>query len=834
MERTPHISEGLHPKIYAYTEPQYETTEWQDGLGTGLMKVGYTTRKNAEDRVSEQFGTKKPTDTPYKILLVEDATTSEGGFFNDHDVHRVLERDLNRRRVNGEWFECTADDVAAAVTQLRTGKPAATGVRLDFEMRPEQETAVLMTADYFKQQRATFPDRAPHFLWNAKMRFGKTFTTYQLAKSMGWTRILVLTYKPAVQSAWETDLKSHEDFRDWQFIGSGGTFEGIDESKPLVWFSSFQDILQKTKDGRIKTKHEETRLIDWDCVVLDEYHFGAHRDAARDLYAAEPKDAEAETAEFDEDVFPLTVKHYLYLSGTPFRALANGEFTEDQIFNWTYTDEQKAKYDWAHPQKPNPYLELPKMVMLTYRMPDELRQIAKEGEFDEFDLNEFFRATSETDASGSTTHRFAHEEEVLKWLDLLRGQYLGSYSAARVDGERPPIPFEDRRLRAHLAHTLWFLPNVAACEAMGEMLRIHAFYREYKVVVAAGTKAGIGLAALPPVEDAITRRPTTSLSITLTCGKLTTGVTVPAWTGIFMLRNTTSPETYFQAAFRVQSPWVVSHVDPEGGRRREILKDTCYVLDFAPSRALSLITEYTARLDDGKSRIEQRVHEFRGFLPVLCYDGSRMVALDADELLDFVAVGTGATMLARRWQSALLVNVDDKTLEKLLANKDVLAALDKMESFRALNLSKNLERSITAERDLKKTKRSGDKPTPEQTAEVKESQSFRKELRNQLIKFATRVPVFMYLTDFREEALKDVIVNLEPELFQRVTNLTVDDFEALCDIGVFNEQAMNSAIFQFRRFELGSLTYAGNGSINKYTGGFDTVATTEEVVSGQV
>ncbi len=834
MERTPHISEGFHPKIYAYTEPQYAKTAWQDGFGVGLTKVGYTTKKNAEDRVREQFGTKKPTDTPYKILHVEDATTSAGGFFNDHDVHRVLERDLGRRRVNGEWFECTAADVADAVAQLRTGKPAASGVRLDFAMRPEQEKAVLVTADYFKQQRGIFPDRAPHFLWNAKMRFGKTFTTYQLAKAMGWTRILVLTYKPAVQSAWETDLKSHEDFRDWQFIGSGGTFDGIDESKPLVWFSSFQDILQKTKDGRIKTRHEETRLIDWDCVVLDEYHFGAHRDAARDLYAAEPKDAEAETAEFDEAVFPLTVKHYLYLSGTPFRALANGEFTEDQIFNWTYTDEQKAKRDWPHQKKPNPYLELPKMVMLTYRMPDELRQIAKDGEFDEFDLNEFFRATTETDTSGNTVHQFAHEAEVLKWLDLLRGQYLGSYSAARVDGERPPIPFEDRRLRAHLAHTLWFLPNVAACEAMGELLRTHSFYREYKVVVAAGTKAGIGLAALPPVEDAITRRPTTSLSITLTCGKLTTGVTVPAWTGIFMLRNTTSPETYFQAAFRVQSPWVVSHVDPEGGRRREILKDTCYVLDFAPTRALSLITEYTARLDDGKSRIEQRVHEFLGFLPVLCYDGSRMVALDADELLDFVAVGTGATMLARRWQSALLVNVDDKTLEKLLANKDVLAALEKMESFRALNLSKNIERSITAERDLKKTQREGDKPTPEQTAEVKESQSFRKKLREQLIKFATRVPVFMYLTDFREETLKDVITKLELPLFQRVTNMTVEDFEALCDIGVFNAQAMNSAIFQFRRFELGSLSYAGNGNVNEFTGGFDTVATTEEVVTGQV
>jgi hypothetical protein len=835
VETSDHISEGFHPKVYAYTEPQYAAVPWEDDKGAGLLKVGYTTAKDAEHRVRSQYGTKRPTAVPYDLVLVEDATTEAGGYFTDHDVHRVLVNDLDRRRVNGEWFECTADDVRAAVEQLRNGTPARSRRLQRFRPRPEQAAAVAATADYFRQQRDLLPGRAPHFLWNAKMRFGKTFAAYQLAKEMGWTRILVLTFKPAVQSAWGSDLKNHEDFRDWQFIGGRQGFEGIDETRPFVWFASFQDMLQKTKDGRIKPRHEETRLIDWDCVILDEFHFGAHRAAARELYDAEPQEAKAADTEFDEDTCPLSVKHYLYLSGTPFRALANGEFTEDQIFNWTYTDEQRAKRDWDESNGPNPYAELPKMVMLTYRMPDELRQIAKEGEFDEFDLNEFFRAVSEEDGTGGVVHRFVHETEVLKWLDLLRGQYLGSYSAARADGERPPIPFEDRRLRAHLAHTLWFLPNVAACEAMGALLRAHGFYREYTVVVAAGDKAGMGMAALPPVEEAITRRPTTSLSITLTCSKLTTGVTVPAWSGIFMLRNTTSPETYFQAAFRVQSPWVVTQVDPErGGERREILKDTCYVLDFAPTRALSLITEYTARLDDGASRIEQRVHDFLGFLPVLCFDGSHMVALDADELLDFVAVGTGATMLARRWQSALLVNVDTATLEKLLANAEVVAALENMEAFRKLKLSEGLARSVAAERDIKKTRKDGDAPNKEQEAGERESKKFRQKLREQLIKFATRVPVFMYLTDFREENLKDVITRLEPDLFKRVTNLTVDDFQALCDIGVFNEQAMNSAIFQFRRFELGSLSYAGNSAVGEFIGGFNTVATTEEVVAGEV
>ena len=252
-------------------------------------------------------------------------------------------------------------------------------------MRPEQEAAVDKTIDYFKSFKKENKDRTPHFLWNAKMRFGKTFASYQLAKKMGWKKVLVLTFKPAVEDAWKEDLLSHIDFKGWQFISKQAdelSSQDIDTKKPLVCFGSFQDFLGKnTNTGGIKTKNEWVHATNWDCVIFDEYHYGAWRENAKELFEAEGK-REMEFGEgegldyFDEGTMPITTSHYLYLSGTPFRAIASGEFIEDQIFNWTYSDEQKAKDEWKETNGPNPYSSLPRMVMMTYQMPDAISQIA--------------------------------------------------------------------------------------------------------------------------------------------------------------------------------------------------------------------------------------------------------------------------------------------------------------------------------------------------------------------------------------------------------------------------------------------------------------------------
>lgn len=829
------LSNNKIPRIYAYTEPQYKETPWQGKRqGRGLIKVGFTTRLSAVERIAEQFGTNKPTSTPFEILLDEIAIRNdiEKTYFTDHEVHKVLENLGCYRFPNSEWFECTLEEVQQAIFAVKNHQTNISKRIANFKMRPEQAQAVKMTSEYFRKYSYKREGKTPHFLWNAKMRFGKTFTSYQLAKKMNWSKVLVLTFKPAVQNSWEEDLKSHVDFQDWQFVSRTGTqYSEIDHDKPFVWFASFQDVLQKTEAGGIKPRNEEIHLINWDCIILDEYHFGAWRDSAKDLYDAEDKKEQSkQNGEgidyYDESQMPLTTSAYLYLSGTPFRALNNGEFLEDQIFNWTYTDEQREKLNWKEQNGVNPYLDLPKMVMMTYKMPDEIKQIALGGEFNEFSLNEFFSATENNGIA-----KFKYEKEVVNWLNLIRGQYKPTSIDELKTGYKPPMPYSDIRLINALNHTFWFLPSVASCKAMGNLLKNHTFYKEYNVIVCAGNEAGMGVEALKPVNEAIKNGFNTK-TITLSCGKLTTGVTVPEWGGIFMLRDTSSPETYFQSAFRVQSPWTVKNPDGLNPNEKSVVKDTCYVFDFAPDRALKQIADYSARLNvNSEDKPEQKVQEFISFLPVLCYDGSRMEQISADELLDLVVAGTASSMLARRWESALLVNVDNETLAKLLENENAMNALEKIESFR--NLNKELKALVNKSEALKKAKQAKqDSLTKaekkELTQQEKEIKSKRKEIQEKLLKFATRVPVFMYLTDEREQTLKDVILQLEPELFQKVTGLTIPDFETLVSIGIFNEQVMNSAVFAFKRYEDASLVYTGLTKHDELRiGGWNTKITKE-------
>jgi hypothetical protein len=822
---------STNPTIYGYELVGVDTHK-------GLLKIGFTDR-NAQQRIKEQLGTAA---IQYKIVFEESAMKRDGSSFTDHDVHRLL-REWKVVNASGEWYKCTLNDLRRAIHQIKTGEKTEENRVLTFGMRPEQEEAVNKSIAYFKSFKKENKDRTPHFLWNAKMRFGKTFASYQLAKKMDWKKVLVLTFKPAVEDAWKEDLLSHVDFKGWQFISKHAdelSSQDIDTKKPLVCFGSFQDFLGKnTNTGGIKAKNEWVHATVWDCIIFDEYHFGAWRENAKDLFG---KDLEAEKeieeykkiekegiaeedkAEHLEKIIPISTNHYLYLSGTPFRAISSGEFIEEQIFNWTYSDEQRAKENWTGEN--NPYAALPRMVMLTYQLPDSIRQIAMQGEFDGFDLNIFFKAEGE----GRKAH-FKYEDEVQKWLDLIRG----SFSETTVDhlkmgAKKPPLPFSHAPLLKVLNHTFWFLPTVAACNAMALLLgkRQNVFYKDYKVVVAAGTQAGIGIEALPPILDAMTDNPLESKTITLSCGKLTTGVSVKPWTGIFMLRNSSSPETYFQAAFRVQTPWVVKNPDSKSPNKEEILKEECYVFDFAPDRALRQIADYSCRLNVNESNPEAKVAEFINFLPVLAYDGSSMKQVDAAGILDMAMSGTTATLLARRWESALLVNVDNNTLARLMANEEAMKALMNIEGFR--NLNQDIETIINKSEAVKKAKKEANdrdltkKEKKELSDEEKEYKSLRKQIQDKLIKFATRVPVFMYLTDYRERSLKDVITQLEPGLFKKVTGLTVKDFELLVSLGVFNSALMNDAVYKFKRYEDASLEYIG---INRHEGEdiglFDTV-----------
>jgi len=456
------IEEILAPKpearlrIYAYTI--------NDKAHQGLLKIGQTTR-DVKQRVAEQLKTARIKN--FHIELDEIAESDDGKTFTDHQVRAAL---IRKKFANpdGEWMRCTVRDVKSVIHELRTGK-AITGTRdLNFPMRAEQREAVQKTHDYFHSIWKEDMHAVPRFLWNAKMRFGKTFTAYQLAKKLGAKRVLVVTFKPAVEDAWQTDLESHVDFDGWQYLSrqSGSNPTKVSKSKPLVYFGSFQDLLGRDDSGNIKSKNEWLHAVNWDLVVFDEYHFGAWRETAKELFEGEEeaiakKEAKLEYAPGLEDVnddlgelsrefLPITTKAYLYLSGTPFRALASGEFIEEQIFNWTYTDEQRAKENFArkHPDRWNPYGALPQMRLLTYQMPDELLAIASAGEFDEFDLNTFF----ESSGTGSKA-QFKHKTDVQKWLDIIRGGYSPTSVDHLKTGTRPPFPYSDDRLMPYLQHS---------------------------------------------------------------------------------------------------------------------------------------------------------------------------------------------------------------------------------------------------------------------------------------------------------------------------------------------------------------------------------------------
>ena len=487
------------PRIYAYSIA--------DEAHKGLLKIGQTTR-DVKQRVAEQLKTAAIKN--YRIELDESAVRADGTLFTDHEVRAALAK-RGCEKTELEWVRCSVADVRTVLTELRTGRKLSGARHQTFPMRREQLAAVTRTYAYFHSIWMEDMHAVPRFLWNAKMRFGKTFTAYQLAKKLGAKRVLVVTFKPAVEDAWQVDLESHVDFEGWQYLSrnSGSDPTQIDARKPVVYFSSFQDLLGLDALGNIKPKNAWLHSVEWDLVVFDEYHFGAWRDTAKELFEGEEaavasQETKLEYApvlagvnddlglltEKETDFLPITTRAYLYLSGTPFRALATGEFIEEQIFNWTYTDEQRAKEDFST-KKPgdwNPYAALPHMRLLTYQMPDELLAIASAGEFDEFDLNAFF------EASGSTANaQFKHKSDVQKWLDIIHGKYASKAVEYLKTGTRPPFPYSDVRLLPYLQHSFWFLPNVASCHAMANLLaeQQNVFWRDYDALVVAGDSSGI-------------------------------------------------------------------------------------------------------------------------------------------------------------------------------------------------------------------------------------------------------------------------------------------------------------------------------------------------------
>lgn len=611
--RYPNIktAKKIEPKCYAYTTPEI-------ARHNGWTKIGYTEQDNVEARIKQQTQT---ADIKFKLEWQDLAIYQDGSgdSFKDKDFHAYLQKKDVEKLPDSEWFHILPQDSYDEFCYFKQhrGILETLGV-IPYKLRKEQNEAIEQTSLYFKSHQ----DEEPKFLWNAKPRFGKTLSAYELCKSLNVPKVLIVTNRPAIANSW------YEDYVKFLGTESGYYFvsqvDGLigkpyvlsreqytkhisqPDHKGCIEFVSLQDMKGSIYFGGQYDKLKEVAELEWDILIIDEAHEGV------DTYKTD--------VAFDH----IKRKYTLHLSGTPFKALANNKFEEKAIFNWTYADEQKAKRKWDYSQdEENPYENLPQLNLYTYQMSEIIRdKLQKGADFDNdgeteeyaFDLNEFFI----TNANGS----FKYEADVDKFLDALVSQ--------------EKFPFSTQELQNELKHTFWLLNRVDSAKALAKKLQKHDVFKEYEVVLAAGDGKidddSENKKALDKVRKAIKEHDKT---ITLSVGQLTTGITVPEWTAVFMLSNVKSPALYMQAAFRAQNPCLFK-VGNELYR-----KENAYVFDFDPARTLDIFEQFANDLSADTSRgggdsdtRKKHIRELLNFFPVYGEDDDgEMIALDAEKVL---------------------------------------------------------------------------------------------------------------------------------------------------------------------------------------------------------
>lgn len=621
----------IYPQIYAYVTPNYKPNE-------GWVKIGYTDRQDVKTRINEQT---KTVGIGYELLWSAPAKFSKAkdidDWFKDKELHTYLRQFKQvKQRLPHEWFyyNGTPEKARQHFDDFLNHERSQVKEELTYQLRQEQQDAIEQTVAYAKSMSEG------EFLWNAKPRFGKTLTTYDLARRLDAHKVLIVTNRPAIANSWFDDF---EKFIAWQtdyaFVSTSDSLKNrpaltrqqyVDQmangKKHLIAFISLQDLKGSLYFGGGYDKLNWVKETDWDLLVIDEAHEGVdtHKtDVAFDL---------------------IKRQFTLHLSGTPFKALAGGKFSTEEIYNWTYADEQAAKAEWKSSEEENPYEKLPQLNLFSYQMSpmitDKVNKGANiEGENHDyaFDLNEFFL----TNDSG----KLVHEGDVRKWLNTLT--------------ENHKYPFSTKELRNELKHTFWLLNRVASAKALQKLLKNHPVFENYEIILAAGDGRDeddeqiISQRALDKVKEAIKNHDKT---ITLSVGQLTTGITIPEWTAVLMLSNLKSPSLYMQAAFRAQNPW---EYEIHGEIRQ---KQNAYVFDFAPERTLTIYEEFANNLSKGTSggsgtsdERKANIQQLLNFFPVIAEDSDgQMVELDVDQVLTLPKVFKAQEVVRRGFMSNFL------------------------------------------------------------------------------------------------------------------------------------------------------------------------------------
>lgn len=748
------------------------------------FKIGQT-KNSVEDRIRQQTLTAQSSAKCRYELVFEGVFQKEDGtYVTDGDIHKRLDAKgfVHPEGAGAEWRICSLDDILGVAYALQYNNPKFENRTLSFKLRPEQQAAINQTAEYFRSyNKESFKNETPKFLWNAKMRFGKCFTCYHLAKEMGWTKLLVLTYKPVVSDSWRNDLENHIDFSDWAFSMSEDSFRvNLKNDLKSVVFYSFQDLLGSGKK-ELKPQHKWILNEEWDCLILDEYHFGARGNLAKEFYETEFKNNDFKTEVADGVTQKLIKKHLLCLSGTPFKSIESGEFNDCQIFNWTYLDEQFAKESWNNESGPNPYSELPRMKLHLYAVPEWIQNFAQQLQTTSFDLNHFF-STDLTDDNQSVFKYKDYVERFLKILDSGPVQenspLLNKITSHNLDTVNKKS-FCLSTLRSN--HMVWLFTNVASCYAMKNLLEEcrYNYFSDFKIILMAGDAGGSGKAALSHLKQEMCDF---SKTITLTCGKLMTGTTVSDWDTILLLTNLKAPETYFQSIFRVQSPFSEAFKD----------KKECHVVDFNPNRALIHLSNYFLQnFQNNKTSDSDLNINFSTFLPILMYDGFECKSINFSDLQEFFYSSVTDEVLVSGWKDVSLLNTG--YLPVAQKNTSINETISKLPIFNSKPSSKRKDVSDTPgiqEGNNSQKHGSGEKNP---LTILKE-----KDIIDKLKFLISRLYLFFYLyNEYIEEDndstldLRELLygeTNIEPllELFKQVTTLSVDEFKELSTSNLIN------------------------------------------------
>jgi type II restriction enzyme len=641
------------PYIYSWRTPDIPKYD-------GWEKIGYTEQDSADKRINQQAS--QLNITKIKVWAYRAAfITEDGGTFRDSDFHAYLKQQGIQREVDPnatphrtEWHKFAGAPKTSQQYFLEfASKSFTTPLTMsqdDYTLRPEQQQAVTQAITAFG------PRGSGEVLWNAKPRFGKTLTTYDLMRKMDVKRALIVTNRPAIANSWFDDYQrfiGHQT--NYQFVSDSPSLaqrnpmtreqwraysrENVDQDPRIIEFVSLQDLKGSQYFGGAFDKLRHIADFNWDLLVIDEAHEGV------------------DTTKTDVAFNQIKRKHTLHLSGTPFKALASGRFGEDQIFNWTYENEQTAKESWADDSIDNPYAQLPTLNLLTYQLSRMVTDKLAEGvALDEeaenvdytFDLAEFF--------STKNNGYFVYEADVVRFLDALTTQ--------------EKYPFSTPELRDEIRHSFWLLNRVASAKALERLLKTHPVFSEYTVILAAGdgrphADENDGLdedaddsvtvgKSLDKVRTAIAKAEADGgKTITLSVGQLTTGVTVPEWTAVIMLSNLSSPALYMQAAFRSQNPCTFTRGD------KVFQKQNAYIFDFAPERTLTIFDTFANNLaphppTDVAERREN-IRRLLNFFPILGEDTEgRMIELNAAEVLTFPQVFKAREVVRRGFLSNLL------------------------------------------------------------------------------------------------------------------------------------------------------------------------------------